>query len=138
VPCYLTHRSDAGLMDSLHSHRSEFNRIVQISRAAPAFVIDMKRGTPPAAQPRGVTSELLSALRDAGVREIDGGGSADGAVTFICSYCGGVLGGNSKGYVYSEATMKPVVATLDGYRPRSSSKAYRELGDGWYLFYEAW
>jgi hypothetical protein len=50
-------------------------------------------------------------------------------------------GASCKGFVYSATGLQPLVQSLDVDPPSTldaHKRAYKELGDGWYLLYEVW
>lgn len=62
--------------------------------------------------------------------------SGDQGIYFIAYSTGLVSGGVSKGYVYSEKTLEPVVSDLDEVRRRGEGIFFKRLNRKWYLFLE--
>jgi len=64
-----------------------------------------------------------------------------GEILFYADCRGAPPGASCKGFVYSTERLSPVLQSLDADPPSNldgHKRAYKELGDGWYLLYESW
>ena len=137
-----SHPSDAFMIDNFSKHRALFERLVAMSNIDKEIVRLTPDFTYPEKSP-GLTADRWQEYRELfrligsrnGIARYEA--ELPGAVFVLYSDKGLVVGGSSKGYVYSVAPLEPLLETLD--EPpadlQSNVKAYRSIEDGWYIFY---
>ena len=152
--CSSPHLSDAALEKNFQSHESDFERLLTMSKAdsrlmriAPDFtwLVDDPNWPRPK-EKLGFSEERWSEYRQLFSKL----GLANGLLIyrdeettyFLATSTGLVTGGSSKGYVFSERPLTPLVDSLESVSPDILAKspnrmAYKRIKTNWYLFYDS-
>jgi hypothetical protein len=148
--------SDDALQDRFFAHRADFERLVAMAnedshliRIAPDFTwLDDDSSWP--RKDVGISEERWNDYRQVfrSVGATDGVVKRDSPTQIMFSITSGGLvpSGFSKGLVYSQMPLSPVLKSLDKRFPdelrdgpdRSHILAYKSIGDHWYIYYEQW
>lgn len=135
------HPSDDDLIANFEEHREEFGKLLEMvevdsnaKRVAPDFLIPEKVIS------EDRWNEYRGLFRTTNIPEGIVIWSPSARVEFLASTIGMVTGGTVKGYAYLSAPPEPstVYPSLDQrpQRLKSNVRAYREIRDRWYIFYE--
>src|ERR1700678_1781373 len=148
--------SDAALQTRFIAHRADFEKLAamanedgHLTRIAPDFTwLDDDVAWP--SKDVGISEERWNVYR----RIFQSGGASDGIlhstnptwIKFPIISQGLVPSGAAKGLAYSEATLSPVLKSLDARPPeefrngpdRSHLIVYKPIENHWYVYYEEW
>ena len=143
----IPHKSDEELIANFHSHRPEFDRLLQMINEDQGLLrVDDSWTSPENPQAVGISRERIDAyhglFRRAGIPRGFSAFQTRDFIEFIASAQGLVVSGSSKGYLYATEPPPRLVDDLDNYRPQDKglSRAFpvfRHIEGNWYLFFEA-
>lgn len=148
--------SDEAVRARLFAHRADFERLVAMAkedkhlvRIAPNFTwLDEDSSWP--RKNVGISKERWNDYRrlfnSVGATQGIVEGDNPSGIAFPISSVGLVPSGYEKGLIYSQASLTPVLQSLDKRPPdelwdgpdRSHVLAYKPIGDHWYIYYQEW
>lgn len=157
--CGFRYRSDAEMLAWLHQNEREFIRLVKmaleetaIEQVAPDFCRDIAgHAHSYPASPDGFSRERWESYRDLfKALRLEGGIFTQGphsqwipnSVMMTAEASGLAMSGSSKGYIWSQNVLEPLLERLDPlFLPTGGDSwdymAYRRIKPEWYLYYEA-
>jgi hypothetical protein len=138
------HPSDASMEKRFVTHESEFEQLLEMSKADSqvARISPETRDQGPGRPGKVLTEQRWQAYRSLFQKTglsggIDRSPVYPAATFFVASYSGIGI----KGYVYSDVSLSPLVASLDGKLPREVGPtkhglfAFKPIKANWYLYY---
>jgi hypothetical protein len=143
----IPHKADQELIANFQSHRTEFNRLLQmINEDRDLKRVDNDWTFPENPQAIGIAQERIdkyrTLFRQAGVPRGFSAFQSSDYIEFIASSQGLAVSGSSKGYLYAKEPPPRVIDNLDTYRAQESKfspafPVFRHIEGNWYLFFEA-